>query len=112
MTASSVFFGFFRNFFSVSDIFTISKNIFGKIFKQPESLRSLADSEIELEKIGENLPIEGDKMLVLDGIYLRDFAKMLRDDHFGKNCYTFSIENTNMLCRVDPAWDPKRPGKM
>ena len=59
------------------------------------------------------LPIEGDKMLVLlpDGVYLRDFAKMLRDDHFGKNCYTFSIENTNMLCRGHPEWDPKRPGK-
>ena len=59
------------------------------------------------------LPIEGDKMLVLlpDGIYLRDFAKMLRDDIGGKNCFTFSIENTTMLCRGHPAWDPKRPGK-
>ena len=43
------------------------------------------------------LPIEGSTMLVLlpDGVYLRDFAKMLRAD---ENCYTFVIENTQMLC--------------
>ena len=55
------------------------------------------------------LPIEGDKMLTLlpDGVYLRDFARMLRDSEGGKNCFTFSIENTNMLCAGHPAWDPK-----
>ena len=44
------------------------------------------------------LPIEGDKMLVLlpDGVYLRDFAGMLRTE---ERCYTFSIENTTMLCK-------------
>lgn len=56
------------------------------------------------------LPIEGDKMLVLlpDGVYLRDFAGMLRTE---ERCFTFSIENTTMLCKGHPAWDPKRPGK-
>lgn len=56
------------------------------------------------------LPIEGDKMLVLlpDGVYLRDFAGMLRHE---EKCFTFSIENTTMLCKGHPAWDPKRPGK-
>ena len=44
------------------------------------------------------LPIEGDKMLVLlpDGVYLRDFAGMLRRE---ERCFTFSIENTTMLCK-------------
>ena len=44
------------------------------------------------------LPIEGDKMLVLlpDGVYLRDFAAMLRRE---ERCFTFSIENTTMLCK-------------
>ena len=63
-------------------------------------------------------------MLVLlpDGVYLRDFAAMLRKDD---RCYTFTIENTTMLCKGNilqsdysynnylghPAWDPKNPGK-
>jgi len=56
------------------------------------------------------LPIEETKMLVLlpDGIYLRDFAAMLRDE---PNCFTFTIENTTMLCKGHPKWDPKTPGK-
>ena len=45
-------------------------------------------------------------MLVLlpDGIYLRDFAAMLRKDD---KCYTFNVENTSMLCPGHPLWDPK-----
>ena len=56
------------------------------------------------------LPIEGTTMLVLlpDGIYLRDFAAMLRKDD---SCYTFNVENTSMLCPGHPLWDPKYPGK-
>jgi len=56
------------------------------------------------------LPIEGSKMLVLlpDGKHLLPFANMLRQD---KNCHTFVVENTHMLCGGHPEWDPKRPGK-
>merc|ERR1712110_166538 len=57
------------------------------------------------------LPIEGTQMLVLlpDGVYLRDFAGMLRKDD---RCYTFTIENTTMLCKGHPACDPNNPGEM
>ena len=33
---------------------------------------------------------------------------MLRDE---PNCFTFTIENTTMLCKGHPKWDPKTPGK-
>ena len=38
----------------------------------------------------------------------RDFAAMLRNE---PNCFTFTIENTTMLCKGHPEWDPKKPGK-
>ena len=38
----------------------------------------------------------------------RDFAAMLRNE---PNCFTFTIENTTMLCKGHPKWDPKTPGK-
>ena len=41
-------------------------------------------------------------------ILSRDFAAMLRDE---PNCFTFTIENTTMLCKGHPKWDPKTPGK-
>ena len=52
------------------------------------------------------LKYSGTTMLVLlpDGIYLRDFAAMLRKDD---SCYTFNVENTSMLCPGHPLWDPK-----
>ena len=33
---------------------------------------------------------------------------MLRNE---PNCFTFTIENTTMLCKGHPKWDPKTPGK-
>ena len=41
-------------------------------------------------------------------ILFRDFAAMLRDE---PNCFTFTIENTTMLCKGHPKWDPKTLGK-
>ena len=45
-------------------------------------------------------------MLVLlsDGKWLHDFAKMLRAD---KKCHSFTVENTQMFCGGHPDWDPK-----
>jgi len=55
------------------------------------------------------LPLEQGQMLVLlpDGKFLMDFATMLRKD---KRCFTFVVENTQMLCGGHPKYDPKRPG--
>lgn len=56
------------------------------------------------------LPIEEKTMLVLlsDGKWLHEFAKMLRAD---KKCHSFTVENTHMFCGGHPDWDPKKPGK-
>ena len=45
---------------------------------------------------------------VLVTILDRDFAAMLREE---RNCFTFTIENTTMLCKGHPMWDSKKPGK-
>ena len=56
------------------------------------------------------LAIDGSTMLVVmpDGKFLHDFAKMLRND---SKCHTFTFESTKMYCGGHPDWDPKYPGK-
>lgn len=56
------------------------------------------------------LPLEGGRMLVLlqDGKHLKEFGTMLRQDD---KCFTFVVENTHMLCKGHPKWDPKKPGQ-
>ena len=55
------------------------------------------------------LPLEGKRMMMIlpDGKHILQVGKMLRQD---KRCYTFVVENTNMLCGGHPKWDPKKPG--
>ena len=55
------------------------------------------------------MPIEEKTMLVLlsDGKWLHEFAKMLRAD---KKCHSFTVENTHMFCGGHPDWDPKEIG--
>ena len=48
------------------------------------------------------------KILYKDGKYLIDFAKMLRQDN---QCYSFTIENTVMLCPGHPNWNKSKPGQ-
>jgi len=69
-----------------------------------ENMVNCCQFELKWKTVGSSIMLA----LLPDGLYLKEFAAMLRNDDA---CFSFMVENVEMLCKGHPDWDEDRPGR-